>query len=353
MLFIDGTWLYASSLKLAEVSGRPNFRIDYRKLPDLLASRVARQRESLEIDVVRTYLFGSYAADYDPRDEEAVQRRRDFFALLSEEYRYEVLTFPVNFGGRRLRRADRDPEDPFEPKEKCVDIALASTMLYFTAIPGAYDIAIAVIGDLDFKPALQYARQLGKRVAIASIKESCAAELADPRDEARVKDFDIVWIDDLLDELELRFEPHELECESPTHRGNRRMVTTYYPRKGERFYCDDCRAEFASQRLEAQRLGLPEPAGPATLLGEPPTPRGKTLRGEVARKIADKGYGFIRATDGQHYFFHVTDLRMGLEFEGIQVGDQMQFTVKRLPGQDRAGAAQDVRPLDEVEAELV
>src|SRR5437899_11811370 len=105
--------------------------------------------------------------------------------------------------GRRLRRQDRDPNDSFEPKEKCVDISLATSMLYFAAIPYAYDIAIGVVGDQDFKPVLQHVRRLGKRVAIASIKGCCAPEFADPADEARVKDFDIIWMDNFLDELEL------------------------------------------------------------------------------------------------------------------------------------------------------
>src|SRR5437899_5914086 len=106
--------------------------------------------------------------------------------------------------GRRLRRQDRDPNDSFEPKEKCVDVSLATSMLYFAAIPFAYDIAIAVVGDQDFKPVLQHVRRLGKRVAIASIKGSCADDLADVTDQARIKDFDLVWIDNLLQKLELK-----------------------------------------------------------------------------------------------------------------------------------------------------
>ena len=35
-----------------------------------------------EIDVVRIHLFGSYAANYDLRDDEAVQRWLDFFDRL-------------------------------------------------------------------------------------------------------------------------------------------------------------------------------------------------------------------------------------------------------------------------------
>src|SRR5215210_7210524 len=253
MIFIDGTWLYSNIPRLSEAYGQPDFRVDFGKLPLVLAETVGSQIHDVEVDVVRTYLYGSYAANYDMRDDDAVQRRLDFFAMLAEEYHYEVDTFPTNFLGRRLKRADRDPDDPFEPKEKCVDIALASSMLYLAAIPSVYDIAIAVVGDQDFKPALQHVRRLGKRVAIASIKGSCAPDLSDPRDDARVKDFDIVWLDDLLHRLELKYERHVLQCESPAHKGKREVWTTFHPRKGQKFFCDVCRREFSRQRQDVQR----------------------------------------------------------------------------------------------------
>src|SRR6476619_313910 len=111
MLFIDGTWLYSNVPRLSEAYGRPDFRVDFGKLPSVLAEAVAKELNGAEVDVVRTYLFGSYAANYDSRDDESVLRRRDFFGMLNEEYRYEVETYPVNFRGRRLKRIDRDPDD--------------------------------------------------------------------------------------------------------------------------------------------------------------------------------------------------------------------------------------------------
>ena len=144
MLFIDGTWVYYNTSKLSDAYGQPDFRIDFGKLPQVLAEALRRQLLGADVDIVRTNLFGSYASNFDLRDDEAVQRRRDFFDMLKEEYHYEVEIFPINFMGRRLRKADRDPADAFEPQEKCVDIALATSLLYFAAVPAAYDIAIAV-----------------------------------------------------------------------------------------------------------------------------------------------------------------------------------------------------------------
>jgi hypothetical protein len=66
-----------------------------------------------------------------------------------------------------------------------------------------YDIAIAVIGDQDFVPVLQHVRRLGKRVAIASIKavdekghSPCYRGYDDRANANRVKDFDIIWLDE-------------------------------------------------------------------------------------------------------------------------------------------------------------
>lgn len=351
MLFIDGTWLYSNTPKLAESYGKGDFQVDFGRLPHVLAEEVSIQLGETAGDVVRTHLFGSYAANYDPRDVEAVQRRLDFFSLLKEEYHYELDIFPINFKGRRLRRADRDPKDSFEPKEKCVDIALATSMLYFAAIPYAYDVAIAIIGDLDFKPVLQHARRLGKRVAIASIQGSCAPEYADPRDEARVKDFDIIWLDHLLHKLELKYERHQLDCRSPTHVGERKVWTTFHPRKGQRFFCDVCRTEFTHQKQDAQQefMNVQMGALTPTDLNDSVKPR-HFLTGIVKKKVTERGFGFIQAGDGKDYFFHFTDLQTGLEFHDVEEGLQVDFIVKKESEHDQAGAAQEVRRRHDDEA---
>src|SRR5688500_4651600 len=78
MLFIDGTWLYANTARLGETFGTSEYHIDFGKIPRVLANAVGKQLGSTDLDIVRTYLFGSYATNYDLRDEDAVQRRREF-----------------------------------------------------------------------------------------------------------------------------------------------------------------------------------------------------------------------------------------------------------------------------------
>ena len=343
MIFIDGTWLYANIPNLRTAYGREDFHVDFGKLPKVLAEEISRQMKGEKVDVVRTHLFGSYAANYDLKDEESVQRRKDFFTLLKEEHHYELHLYAVNYLGRRLRRGDRGEEDAFEPKEKCVDISLATTMLYQAAVPHAYDIAVAVVGDRDFSPVLQHVRLLGKRVAIASVKGSCAAEFADLTDPARIKDFDIIWLDDLLDDLELKFEPVRLRCESPMHRGRREAWTTFHPRKGQKFYCDECRSQFSRQKQQAEEefVGHHESA-PAYADG-PINDYGSVRRsGLVTKVFPDRGFGFLQTEDAASYFFHFTDLD-GIDFEQIREGMAMQFEVKTLPQHGKAGAAQNIR----------
>src|SRR5207249_5432413 len=117
----------------------------------------------------------SYPDNYHPDDWRIAEKQMDLYDILREEHHYELKKFPCNYRGTRIRRDSGDSADETQErqKEKCVDIALATDMLYFAALPYAYDIAIAVVGDLDFKPVLQAVRHLGKRVAIASLIGHC------------------------------------------------------------------------------------------------------------------------------------------------------------------------------------
>jgi len=354
MLFIDGTWLYSNTSRLVEASGEPGFVLDFGKLPYVLAEEVGRRLGHDEWTVVRTHLFGSYAANADPRDLEPVERRLNFFTMLRQQHHYEVESFPIEFRGKRLRRTDRDPADTFEPKEKCVDIALATSMLFNASMSNAYDVAIAVLGDQDFKPVLQSVRRLGKRVAIASIAGACSGEYSDPADRARVRDVELIWLEDLLPRLARRYDPHFLDCQSPSHKGERRVETTYYPKRGEKFYCPTCREEFARQREAAALAGGVAVAGNGGNGGNgsaPPetfAPIDTTLMGVVKHKRTDRNYGFIMVDgcgqyDGAEYFFHETDIADGTRFAELAEGTYVDFQVKAEPPAGKAPPARNVR----------
>jgi CspA family cold shock protein len=338
MIFIDGTWLYVNQYLLSRRHGE-DFRLDYGKLPRVLAGLVETQLGNTHGDIVRTFLFGSNARNYDPRDDYLVQARRDFFDTLKEFYHYEVEVFPIDYKGRRLRKGDRHPDDEFFPQEKCVDIALATAMLYYAAIPNAYDIAVAVIGDRDFVPLLQHVRRLGKRVAIASVQGSCAAEYADPKDPLRLKDFDIIWIGDLLDQLELKAVRRQVDCQSPFHAGPTGFTTTEVLRKGQKYYCPACRESFRRQKEENLRY-LP---AEGKFEG---APSGVIQEGQISNIVQERGFGFIRNERGD-YFFHFSEVAGDTDFDHLAVGDTVSFEVDIDPdprNKERpAGKASGVR----------
>ena len=168
----------------------------------------------------------------------------------------------------------------------------------YAMTPGAMDIAIMVLGDRDFEPLLREVRRHGKRVVLASVDAACAAELADPADPSRVRDFEMIWLDDLLTKID------------------RWRDRTRTPRLDDR--PDD-------------------------------EPTGRLLRGRVKNIIGDRGYGFIAAEDHEDYFFHANALEPGLNFDDIQPNHAVVFEVKTSPTPFRAGAARLVRDDDNTE----
>lgn len=346
MIFIDGSWLYANTGKLALEYGKQDLQIDYGLLPEAVSNRVADCLNLTRLDIVRTNLFASIPDNYDPIDFESVRRRLDFFNLLKEEHHYEVELFPIDFRGRRIRAHERDPDDNFEPREKCVDIALAASMLYYAAIPQVYDIAVGIIGDQDYVPVLQHVRRLGKRVALASIRGSCAQDYADPVDARRVKDVDIIWLNDMIGEIELRYEPRQLACQSEYHVGDRIVWTTYRPRRHQPFFCDECRRIHAERHQDDDRkteLRLQHPRHVPVVLDRP-ADHVQQLTGIIYEIKDDRRFGFIRSDDDLEFFFHLTDLT-NVTWEEIDIGMEIEFAVVKPPSLDRAGKAANVRAI--------
>lgn len=346
MIFIDGSWLYANQYLLEKKFGG-NYRLDYGKLPEILGEVISGNLGNKDVDIVRTYLFGSNAINYATQDDYLVQQRRDFFDILKEEYHYEVEIFPINYRGKKLKKADRSPNDDFSPQEKCVDIALATSMLYFAAIPYAYDIAVAVIGDRDFMPMLQRVRRLGKRVAIASIKESCANEYSDPKDIHRLKDFDIIWLGDYLDKLELQIQKRRVECESPFHKGDRFVYTDDFIRKGAKYYCKACKEKYRSHKAE-EKNSFRETESLAVTDDLTSTRR----RGKIKSLKNDRGFGFIACNEGD-YYFHFTELRKEIDCELLKMGDYVEFEVEIEPNQDDENPNGRAINVEIIEAESV
>jgi CspA family cold shock protein len=64
------------------------------------------------------------------------------------------------------------------------------------------------------------------------------------------------------------------------------------------------------------------------------------MQGTIKRVIRDRGFGFIRAADGQEIFFHRSSLQQ-LNFDSLKEGDAVEFDMERGEKGPRATA---VRP---------
>lgn len=328
MVFIDGSWLYAG------VAGK-KAHIDFDKLNGVLANKIAQHiGGNSHIDVVRSYLFGSYAQNYNQLDSKSVQNRLDFFAMLHDRFGYEVCTYPVDFHGRRLRKVDREPDDKFDPQNKSSLMAMAGVMSSLAAL-SKYDIAIVLTGDGDLRPVLQQIRQIGCRVQLASFKGISNYQ---DTDRDRVSDYPIIWLDDCLEELTLVYQEHQLECQSANHVGPRMVTTTFHPNAGQRFFCDTCRNEFKrANGLEDEPIS------------EIPVDESRVEYGFIKKIVAERGFGFIECAELGDFFFHMQDLT-NMPFDQLAHEMRVSFVIKK-PAGIKAGAAVSVTVMPEIEDE--
>lgn len=332
MIFIDGTWLYKNQHTLEREFGE-DYKIDYEKLPTVISNILAKQ-VGRDVMVVRTYFYCSIPTKFNPIDQPAVDIQQDFFNLLKEEFHYEVETYPIDFHGRRLRYQDRvaeNPTDEFNPAEKCVDIALATGMLYFAAIPYAYDIAIAVVGDEDFRPVLQTVRNLGRRVAIATIRSNALAfQYRDPLDAARIRDFDTIFMNDYLVDLQLKVERRQVECAGRSHIGNRMVYTTARLRGDRPFFCEKCRSDYKAEQANVESRVQTQMAVLPTL---DTNVFGSRIPGILYKIVRDKLVGYVRAVSGKEYYFFASELE-GVSYEDLKEMDVLAFEVLSEPNVD-------------------
>ena len=64
---------------------------------------------------------------------------------------------------------------------------------------------------------------------------------------------------------------------------------------------------------------------PRPLLKLPAERKGTAARGKITRLLIGQSQGFIRLADGREVFFHRSDVREGLAFNALSVGDVVTF----------------------------
>lgn len=60
------------------------------------------------------------------------------------------------------------------------------------------------------------------------------------------------------------------------------------------------------------------------------------MTGTVKKVVADRGFGFITAEDGQEYFFHRSGVDSSVNFEDLTLGQGVSFDVERSDKGPRA-----------------
>jgi cold shock protein len=77
------------------------------------------------------------------------------------------------------------------------------------------------------------------------------------------------------------------------------------------------------------------------MLAFPPSqlldPAEVSMQGTVKRIIRDRGFGFIRSTEGQEIFFHRSSLKQ-LDFDSLKEGEVVEFEIERGEKGPRAAA---------------
>ena len=198
MLFIDGTWLYYSIHERREV-GCPIIRkfgrgwqrkyyFDWAALPRVICRELQKQDPgwSLQprpVEIFRVNVYTSYKAD-----------------TSKDSYRFQMY--------QEMQNANYDlkRKETVGKSEKCIDIQIAVDMLHYATVADTYDVALLLTGDKDFMPAMIRTRQKGRKVGLVSMRAGCNRVLYETSDDesddnANIRDYDVIWIEDYLDEL--------------------------------------------------------------------------------------------------------------------------------------------------------
>ena len=240
MIFIDGSWLYHSRQALFESLGEESgFEIDYKRIPDIIAHQIANVLDA-EVDVVRTNYFGTIPVNkqgYNPT------KQRAFYDFLMLQCAYDTEILEIDFR--------REPNA--RPDDKWVNVALASSMMHYAAIPGVFDMAILVAGDADYLPLLHRVRLLGKRVQIVTMNNLDGKQLnsAMLMTATGIQDMPPIFLDEHAQQIRLVREEQSRACKNC----GKEERTTW---AGPEFFCSLCRTEYRKQLRVCDTCGREE-----------------------------------------------------------------------------------------------
>jgi cold shock protein len=58
--------------------------------------------------------------------------------------------------------------------------------------------------------------------------------------------------------------------------------------------------------------------------------------GTISKVVAERGFGFIKASDDKDYFFHRTSIETPLDFDRLIGGEKVEFEIEQTPKGPRA-----------------
>ncbi len=58
--------------------------------------------------------------------------------------------------------------------------------------------------------------------------------------------------------------------------------------------------------------------------------------GTIKKVVAERGFGFITASDDKEYFFHRSSLEASLDFDRLVGGERVEFEIEQSPKGPRA-----------------
>ena len=234
MIFIDGSWLFHNLSHLRDIFNDPNYVINYKSLPQIIAQHLSKEVGE-NIDIVRTNFFGAIPINkpgFDPAPQQ------NFFTFLEKDCHYAMEIHDIDF----------KHHNDIQPQEKCVDVALATSMMMYACIANSFDIAVLVAGDLDYKPLLMRTRLMGKRTMLVAMRSfpDYAPSNEKLLNDFSLFDYDVMYLDDYLEELRLVREKKLRTCDSCGEK-----MFTYW--EGKQFYCPNCLRDFGDKERPSIR----------------------------------------------------------------------------------------------------
>lgn len=216
MLFIDGGWMFHNKKILLDAFDSEEVDVDYKKIP-LLVKKHVEEHTGCNADVVRTNFFGSIPVN---KPDFNSNKQKSFYKYLKEDCFFETEVFEIDYQN----------DDDFKPKDKSLNIALASSAMGNVAID-SFDIAAFVISDTSYIPLINRIKALGKRVILVGIDNGVDVRL---QNRKTIFDLPNLYLDHNLPFIKLERNEHYRACMNC----QAEELTNWH---GAEFYCENCR----------------------------------------------------------------------------------------------------------------